>query len=474
MGGVQDLLDDVMTRHRVVGASACVLTDQGAVTATSGFARLDDQEQVSERTCFAWGSTAKLLTAFMVAQLVAEGLIALDDRLSDQVPWFAKAGPTAGDMTIRQLLSHTSGLADDFRPLAGQEELATMVAQAEPVAAPGERFSYSNVGYVLLGHLIEVTTGMTWESNLARRLLVPSGLSVVRTPVAQASGLAAEHRLDQHGGTVICDSWPRVGSGFAAAGSTLCGSAADLARLARVCLTGTDWPQARRLLPAELAMELQTEYATVPGLGLFESGWGLGWAIEAGDPRSASAHRLVGHRGGTSALVHADPATAMVVAVLTNTAGGELLGRELAGGLFGGPKPPALNGAPLGSESRLDRYVGDYRCPAFDLPVRRIDGGLEIANPLTGRSVALSHLADDVFWADFGELRTTVAFLDKGGDGRPTRVHAALRLLARDTSRTSREAGGRKDVPVVASRSDLHIVSGEPLRHVTPSAPKVR
>lgn len=433
---LQELLEDVAARHQVVGAGVCVLADGQERTATIGVQRLGAPGGVSEQTRFALASTTKPLTAFMTAQLVAEGLLGFDDRYVDHMPGFRGCGDGAGEITVRQLLSHTSGIADDFRSLDGPSDLFALLAAAEPVDSPGRIFSYSNLGYALLGHLVERLTGQTWEANLTSRLLQPLGLDAsALTADTLGRDVAVEHRRHPDSGRLeVGDAWPRVGRGMAAAGSTLHASPGDVARLVWTCLTGRNaaCPDTEPLLPASLITEMQRAHTTVPGLGITESGWALGWAIEDGDPRRPVTRHLLGHRGGTSALVHADPHDGTVFVSLTNYAGGELLGRELARVVFGGPCGPLLRPKGPVCGLGLGRFAGMYRTPTFSMTVRSGTDGLLVTNPLTGGEVTAHHLDGDVFYADLGELTTPLVFLDPDAQGRPQRLHGALRVLKRD------------------------------------------
>lgn len=127
------------------------------------------------------GSVGKLLTAVLVLQLWQEGRIDLDAPLSSYV---ATKVPNADRITIRQLLSHTSGLgnymnSEEFR--TNRASLRTIddvlqVIEAQPLAFdfPGSRYAYSNSGFIVLGKVLEAAEGKPYQQILRERILVPA------------------------------------------------------------------------------------------------------------------------------------------------------------------------------------------------------------------------------------------------------------------------------------------------------------
>jgi CubicO group peptidase (beta-lactamase class C family) len=137
------------------------------------------------RTKFDIASLTKQFTAALVLQQAAEGRIHLDGTVSEYLPWYRR--DTGQRMTVDQLLHHTSGLPADYddpefcdTPQARRhyepQEFAEKFCQPDLVATPGERWAYSNRGYVLLGLIVERVTGEPFEALLNERLLRPLGM----------------------------------------------------------------------------------------------------------------------------------------------------------------------------------------------------------------------------------------------------------------------------------------------------------
>ena len=196
---------------------------------------------------FRAGSVTKTFVATVVLQLVAEGRLRLDDpvraRLGDPVP----GRPLDDRVTIRTLLTHTSGLYDYVR--AGSSPPPTTPAAALRTAlahAPGPvgSFAYSNTNYVLLGLLVERVTGHPYAVEAERRILTPLALTGTSFPGARRA-LPAPHRPDEP------DVDPRV----AGAAGELVSTLDDLGRFYAALLGG-------KLLPAAQMRELLDTSAT--------------------------------------------------------------------------------------------------------------------------------------------------------------------------------------------------------------------
>lgn len=129
-------------------------------------------------TAFHLGSVGKMFTAAAIMRLADSGKLSLDDPLSKWVPEYPHAN--SAPITLKHLLTHSAGIGEwdgrEFkRPMTGAEAAATMTAPLQ--FAPGERFSYSNAGYVLLEAVIEKATGESYADALAQLVFAPAGMS---------------------------------------------------------------------------------------------------------------------------------------------------------------------------------------------------------------------------------------------------------------------------------------------------------
>lgn len=179
--------------NRTPGVMIGIWSPKGTFVTATGVADLRTGKRLNANMQFKIASQTKTFTANLILQLVGEGKISLGDHISK---WIAGV-PNGGQITIRELLNHTSGLGDGFSLPAIQAHLATgctvrylltTEATAAVVAAPGTKWSYSNYGYNLLGRVVELVTGQNLGAAIRKRITVPLGLRRTYLPT-QGNGL---------------------------------------------------------------------------------------------------------------------------------------------------------------------------------------------------------------------------------------------------------------------------------------------
>jgi D-alanyl-D-alanine carboxypeptidase len=146
-----------------------------------GFANLEHRIPVTPETIFQAGSVGKQFTASAIMMLVQDGKLSLNDPISR----YFKTPNSWKNITIRHLLSHTSGTGDyaddfDFRKDFSEDELLKIIFKTPLRFKPGEKYAYSNHGYVLLGILVRHCTGMFYGDFLRERLFKPLGMKTAR------------------------------------------------------------------------------------------------------------------------------------------------------------------------------------------------------------------------------------------------------------------------------------------------------
>ncbi|WP_144467759.1 serine hydrolase domain-containing protein [Bacillus toyonensis] len=154
----------------------------------AGIADLNTKKPMKTDFRFRIGSVTKTFTATVVLQLAGENRLNLDDSIEKWLPGVIQGnGYDAKQITVRQMLNHTSGIAEyskskeaDFtnpKRMYTAEELVKIGLSAPPDFAPGTGWSYSNTGYVLLGMLIEKVTGNSYAEEIENRIIEPLELS---------------------------------------------------------------------------------------------------------------------------------------------------------------------------------------------------------------------------------------------------------------------------------------------------------
>ena len=156
-----------------------------------GYADIEAKKHVTLDTRFRIASISKTFTAVAILQLRDSGALSLDDPLSIYLDWFDLQYQDAPEITIRNLLTHTSGLPrDSHNPMWTEcdapewDEFVEVLKSRPPTRAPYDKFAYSNVGYSLLGGVIEQVTGESWADYLQRNIVDPLGMSETH-PVPQ-------------------------------------------------------------------------------------------------------------------------------------------------------------------------------------------------------------------------------------------------------------------------------------------------
>src|ERR1044071_8549794 len=183
-----DEVDDYVEAQRqwlhIPGLAIAVVQNGQTVKARGyGLANVETGTPATGESVFKIGSVSKQFMAAAVVLLARDGKIGLDEPASK----YLEDAPEAWkEITIRQLLTHTSGLvreAPGFDPLKAQTD-ADFLKLAAPVPLrfrPGEKWEYSNVGYYVLAEIIRKVTGKSWGEFVTERLFVPAGMSSTRT-----------------------------------------------------------------------------------------------------------------------------------------------------------------------------------------------------------------------------------------------------------------------------------------------------
>ncbi len=231
----QAALDEARARAKAFGVTFAVVRDGGVVwVGSSGVTR--DGRPMAPDEPLVIGSVTKTFVAATVLQLAAEGMLELDDPLRRHLPDLTTI---SRNITVAQLLSHTSGLADVFND-ATRRGLETDPAHAwtsdevldtvrEPWYQPGDGWAYSNTNYLLLAMLVEQLTGQDLADAVASRLTEPLGLA----STAVLTGAT---------GDILAPAWSTIFTGSGAMAST----AADLARWGDALYDGAVLPPSMR------------------------------------------------------------------------------------------------------------------------------------------------------------------------------------------------------------------------------------
>ncbi|MFF4273021.1 serine hydrolase domain-containing protein [Streptomyces sp. NPDC001536] len=268
---------------------------------------------------FRAGSLTKTFLATVVLQLAEEHRLSLSDTVERHLPGLVRgAGNDGRTITLRALLTHTSGLNDFTTDTRGAVPLsplqAVRIALTHPPTAPG-RYAYSNTDYVVLGMVVEQVTGHSYAAEAERRVIAPLGLTNTSFPGSRTSLPAPHGRAYDTDGSDVTDLDPRV----AGAAGELVTTLADLDRFYAALLGG-------ELLPPHWLREMRDTRTAqgLYGMGLFPvklpcgtTVWGHNGRIAGSYVRTAATvdgRRVLTFRVNTTAIADPDLEPALLAA----------------------------------------------------------------------------------------------------------------------------------------------------------------
>ncbi len=274
------------------------------------------RERMTAETIFDLASLTKCIaTTTAVMELWQDGRIRLNDPVASYLPEFAQNGKA--DITIRELLTHYSGLAPDLdlkTDWHGREAAFERAMQQTPVHPPGTRFVYSDINFEVLGFLVEKVSGMSLDQYTAKHIFAPLGMQHTRfLPPAAWLPETAPTQYDEQNhmlrGTVHDPTARRMDGVAGHAG--LFSTADDLAKFAQALLDG------KGVLRRATIEKMSTPQQPLTAAALR----GLGWDIDS--PFSTNRGELFpigsyGHTGFTGTSVWMDPTTDTYIILLTN------------------------------------------------------------------------------------------------------------------------------------------------------------
>lgn len=303
-------VDWILEKTGAPGITAAVgIPGQGVWEATRGVACTSPLQPLAAEPYFYWGSVGKAFTAVVIMQLVEEGKLRNSDLLSR---WFPKF-PNAGAITIDHLLTHTNGTFSFQQDLKlrrergyhGPAKLIAVAARHGSIFCPGERWMYSNTGYVLLARIIEEVEGRPYHEVVTTRIIQPLGLrhTIALAPRQAPKGLVVGH-VARKPDREFEPSTP-FGAGVIVA------TAADMVAFWRAVLSGI------------LVRQLTIVRAYFQLFPMFEPGlfYGRGVMLSEFRDQDGVSHMWLGHSGGTpsaKAVIAYDVTERVFIAVAFN------------------------------------------------------------------------------------------------------------------------------------------------------------
>jgi CubicO group peptidase (beta-lactamase class C family) len=327
---IEAAITQTMKRSQIPGLAIGIIKD-GQVVYSKGFglAEVDTDRTATPETVFQLGSDSKMMVGIAIMQLKEQGKIDLDAPVTTYLPYFQLADERYKEITIRQILSHRSGLpystgygydfytSDYQSPEYDEQALERHVrnlAQVKLRSAPGKQMQYSDLGFEILGDVIDKVSGQSFEAYTQEHIFAPLGMQHTTFLVQEVSPelLAAPHVLREGPKIVVNDFFPY--SRQHAPSSHLFSNVDDMSRYALAHLNQGQLGE-MRILPAAAYEEMWAPQGDTNLPSPWEKEMGLGWALGGQEGR-----RLVGHGGmdigfGCGFIMAPDDGLAVVVMV---------------------------------------------------------------------------------------------------------------------------------------------------------------
>lgn len=409
------MLTETAHRHSIPGAVLGILRDRQVTVVHTGVADVASGEPMTAETRFGVGSITKSITATVILRLAGEGYLSIDDHLAEYLPELRGNG-WARNTTIRELLANRSRIplraAWEF-DLEGDDKqvLSRCAAMINGDRPTGAFWSYSNMGWVVLGRVIENLTGLTWEDATKRHLLDPLEMrqtTFALAPVAESR--ATGHEITRDGPQPVPAWSPRA---YCSAGTSLLSTATDLLQFAAVHLEDPN-----------LSIMRET-HAEIPIHGWLD-GWCLGWARFDWD--GGPVWGWDGVLPGQRMVLRLLPKLNTAVVLGANGSTGRAMYRSLFQPIMkelGVTVPPLRLQPRPGADGDLSRFVGEYVWPDRRCRVTTADEALVIE--VDDRRVMASPTGNGIFLVDpHNPDNPTVTFDGFDAAGRPHVIYLML------------------------------------------------
>jgi CubicO group peptidase (beta-lactamase class C family) len=345
MPGIGDAMQEMIARNEIAGAVTVVAgKDDVLHLETTGFADVATKRPMKADTLFWIASMTKPVTGAAVLMLQDEGKLSVADPVAKYLPEFASLRTPSGkpaNLTITQVLTHTSGLGEAAGPAAQQArtlaDLVPLWLAAPMQYEPGERWKYTQSGINTGARIVEVVSGMTFDAFVQKRLFDPLGMtSTTFYPTAdQRRRLATAYAKNKETGALEPVP-PRAGFGDRnrppQGNGGLFSTAPDYARFCRMLLNGGTLEGRRYLSPQAMTLLTSPQTGTLP-TGFFQTdtygnrGANYGWGITTSilrTPHEGVASMLspgtYGHGGAWGTQAWIDPVKGIAYVMMVQRA----------------------------------------------------------------------------------------------------------------------------------------------------------
>lgn len=300
-------IDDLLNKYDIAGITATVLIPKKGIWETNrGFISKPDNIIINDSTVFYWASVSKLITSAITHKLILEGKLSFNDKLSK---WFPDI-KYSKKITIEQLLTHTNGIysfnSDSTVHFSNKHftpnELLNIAKAKKNLFKPGEYWSYTNTGYLLLALIMEKIESKTFGEIVKDKISEPLNLITLKPAIENSPNLALAHNKD----SVIHKNYSvPLGAG------NMIGTSKDMAVFLSALLTG-------KIIPIKEVHNMMKDLYP-----MFDNGqyYGKGIMLYDFNEVNQTKKSWIGHSGGTEnykSIVAYDIQTKIIIAISIN------------------------------------------------------------------------------------------------------------------------------------------------------------
>ena len=377
-------LDGQVAYRGLPGIAVGVVSDQELVWSKGfGYADVAAKRPMTSSTLFRMASHSKLFTATAIMQLREQGKLRLDDPVAKYLPWFTlkPAGDDDGEVTIEELLTHSSGLpreAGDHwtsNEFPTREQVKALMADRQAAFPPATRWKYSNLAYTIAGMVVEAVSGEAWADYLQRHIFDPIGMSASSVD-RNVPGLTVGYgrRMPDGSRAII----PFIDARGMASATGLTSNVEDMAKFVSAQFRRGRMG-GRQLLSTGSLREMHRVRSVEEN---WQSGTGIGFAVSRFRDRT-----YVGHGGGylgntTQTMIQLDDKVAVIVLTNTNDSDPSAIARQLMSTVgFAVAKTAAAKPVVVAWDPSWARFAGLYRGAWGDQQVVLMNEKLVLITP---------------------------------------------------------------------------------------------
>lgn len=420
---IEQKAEELRAKYGIPGMSLAIVKDGKVIYAKGlGLKDFENKVAVTADTQFAIGSATKAFTALSVLMTADEGKIKMEASPKTVLPYFKMYdADTDKNMTIRDLLTHSSGLnRTDIAMITGKlkrAELIRVAGEAKPIGKLREKFGYQNIMYAAAGEIVAVAQKQPWETFVADRIFKPLGMNNTNLSVADMAK-AKDHSLgyNYNFDTKETKELPYRDIGEVGPAGAINSSANDMVKWIQFILDG-GVVDGKRLVSESGFAEWVKPQMKVDAAG--NVNYALGWFVDKWKGETVVQHG--GNIDGFNSLVAMVPDKKLGFVLLTNVSASSI-GDELMPIIFenliGTPKP--VEQPTVGGEVSPEKEAGTYRLEvaSMDIDVKFADGKLTMTVPgqptytlekVAGRKYKLDGAPDGFFMT----FKDNEAFLEQ-------------------------------------------------------------